>query len=56
MAKPIKETPILKGKDAIRFNENQKLSSNIVLSQPMQDRMAANYSKIKALETTNAPR
>lgn len=47
MSKPIKETPVLKGKDAKNFLVNSK---NISISPEEKERMMANYQKLKAME------
>lgn len=48
MARPIKETPILKGKDAKRFAA--KIEENKRLAAPREeyDRVMANYRKLAA--------
>lgn len=44
MAKPIKETPILTGKDAVRFTER---TNNVVkVSAEEKARMEANYKEL----------
>jgi hypothetical protein len=49
MAKPIKETPVVKGKDAQRFRSNMsKTESNKVTSSQMA-KMQANYTKLMSI-------
>ncbi len=43
MARPIKETPVLKGKDADRFITAISKSENIKISQTTRKRMESNY-------------
>ncbi len=50
MARPIKETPILYGKDAKRFEDNIKHNSEMRVSKSEYDRVMENYhifNKIK---------
>ncbi len=47
MARAIKETPILYGKDAQRFSEKIANSKGIKASREEYDRVMANYSKMK---------
>ena len=49
MAKPIKETPVLKGKDADNFTRNMKESFNTKVSQEEYLRIKENYEKIYKL-------
>lgn len=48
MGKPIKETPVLKGKDAVKFLENLN-SKKVAIDPKEKERMKANYLKIKAI-------
>ena len=43
MAKPIKETPILKGNDAIRFNQEIEKSKSQKVSSEVKQRIQSNY-------------
>lgn len=47
MAKPIKETPILRGRDAERFNEIIKNNENRKVSASDYERAAQTYKSIK---------
>jgi len=47
MAKPIKETPILRGKDAIRFLD--ALKENKKVSPEELAKIKANYERIKSI-------
>ena len=49
MAKPIKETPVLKGRDAVRFLKNMK-APKAVISPEVMKRMKENYERLKAAE------
>lgn len=49
MAKPIKETPILKGKDAKAFNNSLKSTSFI--TQAEKDRRLTNFQKLQQIST-----
>jgi len=49
MAKPIKETPVLKGNDAKVFFERIDSSSSRKVSQADLARMRENYAKMKAI-------
>lgn len=51
MAKPIKETPILKGKDAKKFVQEQQASKDSVAIQRERERILKNYNLFKAAET-----
>ena len=50
MAKPIKETPILKGKDAKKFIQQHNAKSNSKASRLERDRIMRNYKYFKAAE------
>ena len=46
MAKPIKETPVIKGRDARRFRENINKTENNKISAHQLAAMQANYNKL----------
>jgi hypothetical protein len=43
MARPIKETPVLRGADAIRFRKNMESETTRKVSQDELDRMRKNF-------------
>jgi hypothetical protein len=47
MAKPIKETPVLMGKDATRFTEEAKANETKRISESDYRKMLTNYKLIK---------
>jgi hypothetical protein len=49
MAKPIKETPVLHGKDAIRFAEAMKINSAKKVDSNVMAKMRESFNKIKAI-------
>ena len=49
MARPIKETPVLHGKDAARFNVEISKHVNSKVSNAEMERMKNNFSKFKFL-------
>jgi hypothetical protein len=49
MARPIKETPILKGKDAVKFAE--KIANPAPVSQSEKDEARKAYEAFKAIST-----
>ncbi|MBS1519570.1 MAG: hypothetical protein JST50_01130 [Bacteroidetes bacterium] len=49
MAKPIKETPILKGKDAVTFFQNMKEAENKTVSAAELSRIKQEANKLKSL-------
>jgi len=49
MSKPIKDTPILKGKDAIRFNQEMEKSKSEIVPTAVSKRMKSNYSMLKSI-------
>ena len=49
MARPIKETPVLKGKDAVRFAE--KTANPAPVSQSEKDTSRKAYEDFKAIST-----
>jgi len=51
MAKPIKETPFLKGKDAVKFNQDIKDNRGAKVSTEVRARMKSNYEKLKSIAT-----
>ena len=56
MAKPITETPVLKGKDAANFVSNQQNYDRVPISDAERERMRQNYQKIQSLVVTNVSR
>jgi hypothetical protein len=50
MAKPIKETPILKGKDAERFIKQNSAIRDAAAIQKEKDRILTNYKFFQAAE------
>lgn len=53
MAKPIKETPILKGKDAKKFIAEQNAAKDSAAIQREKERILKNYNLFKAADSTN---
>ncbi|HAL83515.1 MAG TPA: hypothetical protein DCO83_15825 [Mucilaginibacter sp.] len=49
MAKPIKETPILRGKDAVKFNKEMEKSKSEIVPIAVRERMKSNYSQLQAI-------
>ena len=49
MAKPIKETPVLKGKDASKFIAEVKQAKDRTITQTVKDRIKRNFEKIESL-------
>lgn len=49
MAKPISETPILKGKDAKNFKENMKASESTRVSEQERERIKENFEKLRSI-------
>ena len=49
MAKPIKDTPTLKGKDAKRFLKNFKKAENEKVSAAEIAKMRLNFSKLSSI-------
>ena len=49
MAKPIKETPVLKGKDDVKLNHEMEKSKSEVVPSMVRDRMKSNYSLLKSI-------
>jgi len=49
MAKPIKETPILKGKDAVNFLQNMKEAENKTIPAEEIARIKVNAEKLKSI-------
>jgi hypothetical protein len=49
MAKPIKETPVIKGKDAERFRENISNANVKKVTAPQMAQMQANYAKLMSI-------
>lgn len=53
MAKPIKETPILTGKDAKKFVQENETKRDSAAIKTERDRILKNYNALKAAEPTN---
>ena len=51
MAKPIKDTPVLKGQDANNFLEASKKAETNKVSKTELDRIKKNFKKFKAIAT-----
>jgi hypothetical protein len=49
MAKPIKETPVLKGKDASNFHREMKMSETKKVSPDVKERMLHNFDIMNSL-------
>jgi hypothetical protein len=49
MARPIAETPVLKGKDAVQFEKNLKHAENERVSDQELARILENFKKMKSL-------
>lgn len=49
MAKPIKETPVLKGKDARNFLKQVEIDKNNVVSKTVSVRMKNNYDSMASI-------
>lgn len=49
MAKPIKETPILSGKDAVAFNEQLKAATQVKVDKKERERIRLNFSSLSAI-------
>jgi hypothetical protein len=49
MARPIKETPVLKGKAAVRFMEDMEKSKDKRISKEELEKIRNNYEKLKAI-------
>lgn len=50
MEKPIKETPILTGRDAVNFFQQMKDTESKKISKKEKDRMKQNYECLKSIE------
>lgn len=50
MAKPIKETPILKGEDAKKFIQQHDAAKDAIAIQKEKERILKNYNLFKAAE------
>ena len=46
MANPIKETPVLRGKDAVNFYKRMEEASKVLLPKSEVIRMQKNYEKL----------
>lgn len=49
MARPIKETPVLKGSDAKTFLSKQKEAEGKKIEPAVKERIVANYNKLNNL-------
>lgn len=49
MAKPIKETPVLKGNDAKVFIAKMKEADTVRVSKEEKARIRANFAKVRAI-------
>lgn len=49
MAKPIKETPVLKGKDAEKFINQMKATGQAVANPREKERILQNFKKLQAI-------
>ena len=49
MAKPIKETPILTGKDAVVFNKQMKAVGNTKVDVKERARIRENFAQLSAI-------
>lgn len=49
MAKPIKETPVLKGLDAKRFMENMVVSASKRVDLSVRERIKSNFNALNAI-------
>ena len=49
MARPIKETPVLKGKDAVKFNQLLKETQKAVVNVKEMERILQNFKKLQAI-------
>jgi hypothetical protein len=49
MAKPIKETPVITGKDAERFRDNISKTNVNKITAPQMAQMQANYTKLMSI-------
>ena len=49
MAKPIKETPVLKGKDAVAFIKNMQASEGKTVDKKTRERIKSNFSKLQSI-------
>ena len=51
MARPIKETPVLKGKAAKEFLAEKERTKDVKASQKELDRIKSNYDKLMSIAT-----
>jgi hypothetical protein len=51
MAKPIKDTPVLKGQDADKFLQEAKKAETQKVSKKELEKIKANFKKLKAIAT-----
>jgi hypothetical protein len=52
MAKPIKDTPTITGKDLEQFQKNMLESSQVKISETIRTRMQKNFLALKAIANT----
>ncbi len=50
MARPIKETPVLTGKDAVRFVHEMKQNEGKKVDPKVRERMKQNFSKLQGIQ------
>lgn len=49
MAKPIKETPVLKGKDAVNFIKSMKEAEKVKVKESVKKRIKENFNRLDAI-------
>lgn len=49
MAKPIKETPVLKGKDAVNFIKSMKETEKVKVKKSVKKRIKKNFNSLNAI-------
>ena len=49
MAKPIEETPVLVGQDAVKFDENRKANKTKRVDEKTRKKIKANFDKLNAI-------
>jgi hypothetical protein len=49
MAKPIKETPVLQGKDAVKFNQQKKTVQKAIVNNQEREKILQNFKKLQAI-------
>jgi len=50
MARPIKETPVLKGRDALAFAREMKKSESKKADEKTRQRIAENFAKLSGIQ------